>query len=180
MKLIIDGKAYEVDGDFLVKSWYLQSEPYVNPDKPEGKKYADLRLAAKAALRLRLPTILKSFAKIFQIDDWRELQPKRGEDMLVKLHQYMTGLLRAEANTLVVEFQSELGDGDSHDSQGSMVSDAGTRLALTRAGFAGQQKPLYERPGAGRAITDTPGQHPALSAVTSSGRLVGDADAPEI
>lgn len=178
MRLIIDGKPYEVDGDFFVRAWYEATAPYLSPETPEGKRYADIRLAAKAALRLRLGAILKIFATVFRVDDWRELQPQRGEDMLVKLHQYTTGLLRVEAHHLVVEMASE-----NSDESGSDHADTGirtpTRLALTSAGFDGGQT-LYQRPDSGRAFRDTTGQHPALSASASGGGLEPDADPPEV
>lgn len=175
MRLIIDGKPYEVDGDFFVRAWYEATAPYLSPETPEGKKYADIRLAAKAALRLRLGAILKIFATVFRVDDWRELQPKRGEDMLVKLHQYTTGLLRVEAHHLVLEMASE----ESGSDDAATRIDTPTRLTLARAGFDGGQT-LYQRPDSGRAFRDTTGQHPAALASASGGGLERDADAPKV
>lgn len=175
MKLIIDGAEYELDGDWLVEQWYHHTLPYLDPEAAEGKKYTDLRLGAKAMLRLRLGAILKLFAGIFQVDDWRTLQPKRGEDILLKLHQYMTILLRAEAQTLTLEMESDL-NGDR-----ALGSGADHRLTLTRASFAGGQT-LYQRPIAGAlpASADTTGTDTATHAVASISGLVSDAHPSEI
>ena len=173
MKLVIDGHEYEMDSDWLVRRWYEATAQYLNPDSAEAKKYSDLRLAAKAALRLRLGGILKAFAAIFHVEDWRELAPKRGEDMLVKLHQYVTILLRAEAQNLTLEMES----GDSDDT-GIDGGGAPSRLTLIRAGFAGGQT-IYERPDAG-TLKDATGQHTATRAIAPGGGLVGDADASEV
>lgn len=182
MKIIIDGKTYELPGEWLVKSWYDMTEKYVNPESDEARKYTDLRLAAKAALRLRLGSILKAFASIFRKDDWRELQPKRGEDMLVKLHQYVTGVLLLEAKSLVLELESEPGPelegGDTDDRAGIMGTDTGTRLTLTGARFDGGQT-LYQRPDAG-PLDNATRPNTALGPAPSGSGLVGDADTPEI
>lgn len=180
MKIIIDGKTYELPGEWLVKSWYDMTEKYVNPESDEARKYTDLRLAAKAALRLRLGSILKAFATIFRKDDWRELQPKRGEDMLVKLHQYVTGVLLLEAKSLVLELESEpvIEDGDTDDRTGIMDPHEGTRLTLTGARFDGGQT-LYVRQDTG-PLTDATRSDTTLGPAPSGGGLVGDADASEI
>lgn len=183
MKLIIDGKEYEMDGDFFVYHWAKMARPYIDPNAPEGKKYTDARLAAKGLLRLRLKSILQAFAGIFH-QDYHELEPQRGEDMLLKLHEHMTRLMRMEANGLVLEMESAPVLEEYHDSQGLVDAHAGSSLTLTRAYFAGGQE-IYnsaiERPDTGRTVGNISGQEPAVALpVPSGGGLVSDEDAPEI
>lgn len=175
MKIIIDGKPYELDSDWLVEQWYHATKPYVDPNAPEGKKYTDIRLGAKALLRLHVPAILRRFANVFRVADWRTLQPQRGEDMLVKLHQYMTILLRMETHALVLELET-VGDGeDSSNAARIGGHDTATRVALARASFA-DGPALYERPDTRRALGDAARPDTVTGASTSGSRLVADAD----
>lgn len=177
MRLIIDGREYEFDDSFLVQRWYEMTEQYINPAREEAKKYTDLRLAAKAALRLRLSAILKAFAQIFHVDDWRTLQPKRGEDMLVKLHQYVTILLRAEAQNLELELESV--ESVESDDTGISGGDSPTRLTLSRARFAGGQT-LYQRSDTGGALNNATGPDTPALPEAPGGGLVYHADASEV
>lgn len=181
MKLIIDGIEYELDSDVFVDAWYRQTLPYVDPSQEQAKKYTDVRLAAKALLRVRLGSVLKMFATIFHVDDWRDLAPKRGEDILVKLHGYIALLMRAEGQTARLEMESEASD----DSTGIVGHHASRRLTLTSARFDGGPT-LYTRAGieredTGRTVGD--GARQAIAAPgpsASGGGLEPISDAPEI
>lgn len=179
MKLTIDGTEYEIDSDFFVDAWYRATLPYVDPSQEPAKKYGDIRLAAKGLLRLYLKSVLKTFALIFHIDDYRQLEPKRGEDVLVKLHGYLALLMRAEGQHLTLEMETE----EPHDSARLLGDGALPRLALTRAAFDGGQE-IYraiQRPDTGREVgDDSRSQFAALGPGPSGGRLVSDADTPEI
>lgn len=186
MKFIIDGKPYEMDSDFLVDAWYRVTLPYIDPAGAHAKKFADIRLAAKALLRVRLGFILKIFADIFHVDDWHTLAPTRGEDVLVKLHGYLylALLMRAEGQHIILELESgkESGKESSHDCAGIVGTNAGDSLTLTRAYFDGGQE-IYsiKRPDTGGQVGNGIGQTLALaSASASSSGLVADEDAAEI
>ena len=193
MRLIIDGREYELDGNFFVDRWIANTAPYVDPDAPEGRRFSDVRLALKVLLRTRLSSILKLFAGVFHVDDWRTLRPARGEDTLMALHSYVALLMRAEAQNLILEMVTttasneslltaphEQGTGDSDDTQRRLGNDAPTRLTLTSARFVGVAKALYERPNTGRQVGESTGQHPALGPITSGGGLVTDAQPPTV
>lgn len=178
MKLVIDGKEYEVDSDFFVDAWYRMTLPYVDPSQEPAKKYGDIRLAAKGVLRLYLKSVLKTFALIFHVEDYRELAPRRGEDVLLKLHGYVALLMRAEGQHLTLEMETE----QSHDRARLLGNGEGTRLALTRASFDGQRE-IYaiQRPDTGGQVGDTARPEPAaLSASPSGSGLESDEDAPEV
>jgi hypothetical protein len=170
MKLVIDGKDYELDADWLVGKWYEETVKYLDPEREEAKKITDIRLAAKGLLRIRLSAVLKIFAKIFNVPDWRDLQPKRGEDLLMTLHSYFALMMRAEAQNLVVETETEpdvLGD------------HTGTRLTLVRASF-GEAVELYQRPDTGRQVSQSARPDTAALPEAAGSGLERDADPTEI
>lgn len=153
MKLRIDGTDYEFDTTWLIEQWQAKTGVFVDPNSAEGKKYADVRIGAKGLLRLFLEPLLRTFAQIFNVPDWRTLKPRRGEDMLQVLHGYMTLVLHAEAQNMTLELRTvPTVQGADHES----LTEGGAAAQLALTGATIGPHVLYESPAALPAGSEQP------------------------
>jgi hypothetical protein len=110
MRIIIDDKQYELDSDSLLEIMKHDVEKYLTPGFPEAEKYGAERIAIKAAIRPWLGKILAPIAKILGKDNWRDLKPEKGDDLLLSIFYHMRDAFAIVLDNSILELESTKSD----------------------------------------------------------------------
>jgi len=129
MRVELDGRTYDVDLTPFVEMYAAKTRAYLDPHSETAFLKPAERLALKALLRPRQTAILQAFAQLLCVDDWQDLKPDKGEDLLLLLHEYVIQVLRAEVANISVT----LGPAEGGNDESLSASDADARRRITGA-----------------------------------------------